>query len=216
MKLPDNFQMREHSRPCRFHITSDNENNFCPNRLPPLVLLTIKTVIGLLIISLCTSDNENNFVTTDYLPLVLLTMKNHCDYPLSLLVLLTMKQPIISPCTSDNENNFCDYLLSPMVFLTMKTIFVMMDYLPLYFWQWNNWLSPLVLLTMKTIFVTAYYLPLFFWQWEEPIISLSTSDNENMCPKGSQASPLTYFSTCPFGQLTKTRGSQEPVSFTWL
>jgi hypothetical protein len=21
MKLPDNFQMREHSRPCRFHIT---------------------------------------------------------------------------------------------------------------------------------------------------------------------------------------------------
>ena len=167
MKLPDNFQMREHSRPCRFHITSDNENNFCDNRLPPLVLLTIKTVIGLLIISLCTSDNENNFVTTDYLPLVLLTMKNHCDYPLSLLVLLTMKQPIISPCTSDNENNFCDYLLSPMVFLTMKTIFVMMDYLPLYFWQWKqflwlpiispcssdnekNRLSLFLLLTMKT------------------------------------------------------------------
>ena len=50
--------------------------------------------------------------------------------------------------------------------------------------------------------------------------------------KTTQASTLTYFSTCPFGQLTKkstcltqsfscpkkfikTRGSQEPVSFTW-
>ena len=29
-----------------------------------------------------------------------------------------------------------------------------------------------------------------------------------------QASTLTYFSTCPFGQLTKTRGSGEPVSLT--
>ena len=29
-----------------------------------------------------------------------------------------------------------------------------------------------------------------------------------------QASILTYFSTCPFGQLTKTRGSGEPVSLT--
>ena len=26
MKLPDNFQMREHSWPCRFHIKNDRES----------------------------------------------------------------------------------------------------------------------------------------------------------------------------------------------
>jgi hypothetical protein len=33
VKLPDNFQMREHSWPCRFHITLRNYNDERDNKI---------------------------------------------------------------------------------------------------------------------------------------------------------------------------------------
>ena len=55
--------------------------------------------------------------------------------------------------------------------------------------------------------ILMVHLTPYPWYIEPPIHGISNP---------LQASTLTYCLTCPFGQLTKTRGSQEPVSFTWL
>jgi hypothetical protein len=69
MKLPDNFQIREHSWPCRFHIIIDNLYKY--NLLMTIYLLFFQAMHNYPLLLLHTGSGfqtyERGYETLDYL-----------------------------------------------------------------------------------------------------------------------------------------------------